>query len=107
MEIKKYNLQLDEKALENNFVKIINQTYKLLPLRQQGKDWKKPLESIIEQLSGMKRLIDDYDSLFFSILCKLEGLYQLQSQEDMLLFRRIIFKSLQLIGALKNNVCNR
>lgn len=105
MEIKKYNIQLDEKAIQSNFIKLINQTYKLLPLREEGKDWEKPLDSIIEQLLGMKRLIDDQDSLFFLILCKLEGLYQLQSQEDMLLFRRIIFKSLQLIGALKKNVC--
>ena len=32
MEIKKYNINFDEKALENNFIKLINQTYKLLTL---------------------------------------------------------------------------
>jgi len=30
-------------TLEKNLKKIINQVYKLLPLREEGKDWRKPL----------------------------------------------------------------
>jgi len=40
---------------------------------------------------GMKRLINGQDDLFFLILCKLEGLFELTLKEDMPLYRRIIF----------------
>jgi hypothetical protein len=55
----------------------------------------------------MKRLLQQQEDLFFLILCKLEGLHELKAQEDMLLFRRTIFKCLELVGGLEKNVCDR
>lgn len=93
-------------AIHLNIKKIINQVYKLLPMREEGKDWKKLLETLIEQISGMKRLIKDQDHLFFLLLCKLEGLFSLDSEDKMGLFRRVIFESLNLLNNLDKNVCD-
>ena len=88
-----------------NIKRIINQTYKLLPMREQGKDWIKPLETLIEELCGMKRLIPNQDDLFFTLLCKMEGLFDLTDDEkDMILYRRIIFECLSLLNSLNTNV---
>ena len=38
---------------------------------------------------------------FFSILCKLEGLFYLTDEKDFSLFRRTIFDCLSLLGGLK------
>ncbi len=97
--------QIQDEVIHKALKRIINQVYKLLPLRQQGTDWIKPLETIVEQLIGMKRLINGQDDLFFLILCKLEGLFELTLKEDMPLYRRIIFQSLSLLNSLDGQIC--
>ena len=102
----KYDLEIDNKSIDNFFKKIINQLYKLLPMREQGKDWKKPLETLIEQFCGMKRLMIHYqDNLFLTIICKMEGLFNLTDDiKDMPLYRRTIFECLSLLNSLNKNV---
>lgn len=97
----KYELEVSPKTLEKSFNKIINLTYKLLPMREEGGDWTKPLETIIEELTGMDRLLFGFQGELFPILCKLEGLYSLTKEEDFLLFRRVIFECLTLLNDLK------
>lgn len=98
-------ITIKKEAIESNLKRIINQTYKLLPLREQGKDWQKPLQTLIEQIAGMSNLIEKQDELFFSILCKMKGLTFLTGECDMVLYRRTILELLSLLGLLKNNVC--
>ena len=97
-------IMIDKGALHFNLKRLINQVYKLLPMREQEKDWEKPLQTLIEQLSGMKRLIVGQDSLFLSILCKMEGLFSLQGWQNMSLYRRTIFQCLSLLNELDRNV---
>jgi len=53
----------------------------------------------------MKRLIVNQDSLFFTILCKMEGLFDLTDDiKDMSLYRRTIFECLSLLNSLNKNV---
>lgn len=99
-------IEIDVEAVRFNIKRIINQVYKLLPMREEGRDWIKPLETLIEELSGMKRLIYGQDDLFFLILCKMEGLFSLNRKEDMDIYRRIIFECLGLLNSLEKNVCN-
>lgn len=103
----KTGAQIQEQAFSNNIKRIINQVYKLLPMREEGRDWQKPLITLIEQLSGMKRLITGQDDLFFLILCKMEGLFSLNKEKDMITYRRIIFECLGLLNSLNQNVCNK
>ena len=35
-----YNVDVDKDILEHNLIKILNQTYRLLPIREEGQDWK-------------------------------------------------------------------
>lgn len=100
----KYDIDLNASTISSMLKKIINQTYKLLPMRQEEKDWEKPLQTLIEELAGMKRLIDGQDDLFFLILCKMEGLFSLRGWQNMSLYRRIIFECLSLLNELDRNV---
>jgi len=36
-------IEINIDAINFNFKRIINQVYKLLPMREEGRDWKKPL----------------------------------------------------------------
>ena len=101
----KYNLHFSQGIIENDIKRIINQIYKLLPMREEGNDWKKPLQTIIEQLVGMQRLFLDWEeSSFLTLLCKLEGMMTLTNETDFFLYRRTIFECLSLLGEMIKNV---
>lgn len=98
----KYNIEIDNKIIAKRFQSLINQTYKLLPIREEGIDWTKPLQTILEELIGMQRLLDCGKSdTYFSLLSKIEGLYSLTEEKDFQCYRRIIFECLNLMNILK------
>jgi hypothetical protein len=55
--ILKYNVEINSEIIYHRLQGLINQTYKLLPNREEGTDWEKPLETIIEELAGIQRLM--------------------------------------------------
>ena len=105
--ILKYNTSISDDDIRKDIKRIINQVYKLLPLREQGKDWKKPLQTIIEQLAGMQRLfLGQQEQSFFRLLCKLEGMNILIDEEQFSLYRRIIFECLSLLNDISSCLIN-
>ena len=100
----KYNIDISESAIQSYLKRIINQVYKLLPMREEGSDWQKPLETLMEELKGMSKLLIGQQEIFFSLLCKLEGLFTLTQEEDFLQYRRTIFECLGLLNLLNKNV---
>ena len=104
--ILKYDIEIDNIIIHNRLQNLINQTYKLLPNREQGTDWKKPLQTILEELTGMYRLMNcGYSEIFFPLLNKLEGLYSLTHENDFSCYRRTIFECLGLLDELKKEIC--
>lgn len=103
----KYNANIQEEAIVANLKRITNQVYKLLPNREEGSDWEKPLSTLLEEIAGMDRILFGSHEILFSLLCKLEGLFILNQEEDFFLFRRTIFECLGLINELTKNVRDR
>lgn len=103
----KYGADIDVNAIIENLKRLTNQIYKLLPNREEDVDWKTPLNTIMEELSGMDRLLSDQHEILFSLLSKLEGLFVLVNEEDFFQYRRTIFECLTLISSLKENVISR
>ena len=97
--ILKYNIDIKEQTIHNRLQNLINQIYKLLPSREEGADWEKPLQTVLEELAGMQRLMNcGYSEIFFPLLNKLEGLYSLVEDDDFLCYRRTIFECLGLMN---------
>lgn len=104
--ILKYNVDIEEPTIHNRLQNLINQTYKLLPSREEGADWEKPLQTVLEELAGMQRLMNcGYSEIFFPLLNKLEGLYSLVEDDDFLCYRRTIFECLGLMNDLQRLIC--
>lgn len=104
--ILKYNVDIEEQTIHNRLQNLINQTYKLLPSREEGADWEKPLQTVLEELAGMQRLMNcGYSEIFFPLLNKLEGLYSLVEDDDFLCYRRTIFECLGLMNDLQKLIC--
>ena len=100
----KYDAFIENEAIIANLSRLVNQIYKLLPSREEGLDWEKPLSTIVEEFSGMSMLLLGYHKTLFSLLCKLEGLFTLTEKDDFMAFRKTIFECLNLVGELKENV---
>ena len=100
----KYDLEISPLVIKERLKLLINQVYKLLPMREEGTDWEKPLFTIMEELSGMSRLLENQQQNFFVLLSKMEGLFTLTNQNDFFLYRRTIFECLGLLNLIFKNV---
>lgn len=96
----KYDVDIDRNNIDRHINKITNLIYKLLPIREEGKDWKPLLNNLIIELVGMDRILLDHTD-FFPLLCKMESLLTLTDENDFLAFRRTIFECLELINEIK------
>lgn len=95
----KYDIEFESQTIEKELSYLTNQIYKLLPCREEGSDWKKPLETVIIEITGMKNLlIECPNTLLFRLLCKLEGMNTLTAEKDYFIFRRTIFDCLSLLN---------
>lgn len=95
----KYNIEFESRVVENELSYLTNQIYKLLPCREEGSDWSKPLETVMIEIIGMKDLlIECPQELMLRLLSKLEGLYSLKAEKDFFIFRRTIFDCLNLLN---------
>lgn len=98
--ILKYDIDISTETIVENLKRLTNQVYKLLPNWEEAIDWKRPLTTIIEEFAGMDRLFMHKQEVFFSLLCKLEGLYLFKDESEFFIFRKTIFECLNLIGEL-------
>lgn len=92
----------DNAAIINNLNRLCNQIYKLLPIMEEHKDYVKPLETIIIELSGLSGLLDNQNDMLLSLVCKLKGLYEEKDNIDFSLYRRTIFECCNLVNKIKD-----
>jgi len=99
----KYNIEIDNKNISDRLKQLINLVYKLLPMREEDDaNWQTLLSTIMEEIAGMHRLLpEEYNDILFSLLCKLEGLFTLTSEDSFFDFRRTIFESLNLMNKVR------
>lgn len=81
-------------SLSSNIVRLTNQLWKLIPMRENEEDWEKQLRSVIIQISGLNEVFL-FNPLFLQLLCKLEGLAVEETDfED---YRKTIFEGISLL----------
>ncbi len=84
-----------------NYLK--NQIFKLLPLLEEGGEWKKHLDTIINEITGVDKIFL-HSINFISLLGKLESLKACpdfkngvpKDNKDFVLFRKTIFEAMNL-----------
>lgn len=103
MIISKYNFEVDEVVIKENLHRLINLTFKLLPMREEGMDWRKPLQTILVELSGMSSLLSGQQNKLFTVICKLQGILSLDC--DYQVFRRFIFESINILSQIQGELC--
>ena len=89
----KYGMEVNKENFYSYLITLKNKIYKLLPLREEKLEWRKYLETILIEISGLNKLFNNTVNLI-SLLSKLEGLVDL---EEFVLYRKTIFECLNIV----------
>ena len=78
--------------------RLINQIWKLLPMRENEEDWRQQLESVLVELRGLHKMFGDQLD-FLILLSKLEGLYE---ERSYLVYRSSVFSAISILTGIAN-----
>lgn len=92
----KYGFDISVEILQANKKRLINQLWKVLPMKENEEDWDKQLQSVLNEFVGLNRVFADNIN-FLILLSKLESLFVIEDFQE---FRKTIFESINLIGEL-------
>ena len=98
----KYNFDFNRDVVLKNMMRLTNQIWKLIPMKEHEEDWKKQLDTVIIEVAGLNEIFVEYPQ-FLQILSKLEGLKQVE-EIDFSLYRKTVFEILSLVQELKNGI---
>ena len=71
---------------------MVKNIFKILPLKEEKKDWKKYLQGLLIEFNGMDMLLDEVNLM--ALVAKLEGLKEIEDHD---MFRKVIFDCIDLV----------
>ena len=80
--------------------RLINQIWKLLPMRENNEDWQKQLDNVLIELRGLHIMFGDQLD-FLILLSKLEGLYEVK---NFMSYRMSIFSAISILTDMTNTI---
>lgn len=92
----KYGLEYPKATVTIDLSRLINQVWKLLPMREHKEDWQKQLDSVLVEVRGLHELFGDQLN-FLILVTKLEGL---RTEENFMVYRVNIFGAITLLTEL-------
>ena len=93
----KYNFDFSFEVLEKNVTRLTNQMWKLIPMRENGENWEKQLDTVILEIAGLNEVFVK-NPQFLQLLAKLEGIKV--SDTDFDFYRKTVFESISLLRGL-------
>ena len=91
----KYNIGFSEEVKTQCIQRLINQLWKLIPMRENQEDWITHLDILIEEISGLVEIYKDkVEGLI--LLAKLEGLTS-EVCNDFMIYRKTVFRCIDLL----------
>ena len=94
---------IDDDILLFNVKRLTNQIYRLLPAKEEGSDWIKPLETCIIELLGLGDLFPDQPK-FLMLVSKLDGLRVSKDDIEFALYRRTIFECCGILNKIEKEL---
>ena len=92
----KYGIDFPYSVRKADNQRLINQLWKLIPMRENGEDWVSQLFILIEEISGLVAIYCDKTEGLI-LLSKLEGLTS-DVCEDFMVYRKTVFRCIELLG---------
>lgn len=96
----KYGLAYSNNVIKTDLTRLVNQIWKLLPMREHEEDWQRQLNSVLVELRGLYELFGDQLD-FLVLITKLEGL---RTEQNFMVYRVTIFSSITLLTELNGKL---
>lgn len=96
--INKYNFEFDKKVIKADTHRLVNQLWKLIPMRENNEPWDVHLSVMIEEISGLNEIYQNQID-FLVLLSKLEGLKS-EVCDDFMIYRKTVFRCIDLLVRL-------
>lgn len=94
------DFQFDTVVIVKDLRRLINQIWKLLPMRENQEDWQGQLRTVLLELRGLDKLFGgELDFLVF--LSELNGLLD---EDDFMTYRKAVFSAISLMTGLVNKL---
>lgn len=95
----KYEFDIPDDIIEKNVARLTNQTWKLIPMRENDEDWEKQLDTVILEIAGLNEIFLE-NPQFLQLLSKLEGIRALKAVTDFSFYRKTVFEAIGLLREL-------
>ena len=92
----KYDIEFSQEDIKSEILRLTNQLWKLIPMRENEEDWNKQLITVIIDIAG-KDEIFLHNSHFLQLLSKLEGL-RVEEDIDFNIYRKTVFECINLVN---------
>ena len=97
--VTKYGFCIDNEVINKQAIRLVNQLWKLIPMKEHGENWEKQLDIVIVEIAGLNEIFS-FKPLFLQLLAKLEGLKV--SDISFNIYRKTVFDAINLLQELKN-----
>lgn len=94
------NINFDNSIIVKDLQRLINQIWKLLPMRENEENWQKQLDNVLIELRGLHVMFGDQLD-FLILLSKLEGLHEVK---NFMTYRMMVFSSISLLTDMANTI---
>ncbi len=94
----KYTFNFSIEEINNEIIRLTNQLWKLIPMRENNENWQNQLETVIIDIAG-KDEIFLHNSHFLQLLSKLEGLRLIDTEFS--IYRKTVFECINLLQEIK------
>lgn len=96
----KYDFNISSNVLDQNVTRLVNQLWKIIPMRENNEDWARQLETVKIEIAGLNEIFVQ-DPRFLQLLSKLEGL-QIEKDIDFPVYRKTVFEAISLLQECKH-----
>lgn len=93
-----YDACITKESLQQSISRLTNQLWKLIPMREKEEDWRRQLESVTIEISGLNCI---FNSLLLQLLSKLHGLAVEDCSFEV--YRKTVFECISLLQEFGKN----
>lgn len=90
---------IPDNVIKSDVIRLTNQLWKLIPMRENAEDWLNHLKSLIVELAGLNELCSNADEKFLILLSKLKGL-QIEDTTFQV-YRKTVFECISLLREMR------
>ena len=97
----KYGIGFSQEIKDLDTKRLINQLWKLIPMKENNENWAAHLAIVLEEIAGLSEIYKDkVEGLI--LLSKLEGLTSKEC-DDFMIYRKTIFRCIDLLSQVMSD----